>query len=135
MKTSTRLSATSRVISELSSGIREIESKCTVEETQHHEDDVSSTGSSNKRSSVDDVSTSDNASASDNASSSENASSTSGECTSTSTERLAKKENVAVKYSKCLVYFVLLLAATGAGYSTFHFLDQEEKKDFEVQVS
>jgi cobalamin biosynthesis Mg chelatase CobN len=141
MKTSTRLSATSRVISELSSGIREIESKCTVEETQHHEDDVSSTGSSNKRSSVDDVSTSDNASASDNAStsdnasSSENASSTSGECTSTSTERLAKKENVAVKYSKCLVYFVLVLVATGAGYSTFHFLDQEEKKDFEVQVS
>jgi hypothetical protein len=106
----------------MSSGIREIESDCAVKETQHHEDDGSSGGSSNKRSNGDNSSTSDNAS-------------TLEECTSITNDRLAQKENVAVQYSKCLVYFVLLLAATVAGYFTFHFLDQEEKKDFEVQVS
>jgi cobalamin biosynthesis Mg chelatase CobN len=141
MKSSTRSSATSKLISELSSGIRDIESECTVKETQYHEDDGSSSSSCNyKRSNGDNVSTSDNASASDNTSTSDNAStsehtSTSGEFTSITNGRLAQKENLAVKYSKCLVYVVLLLAATGAGYFTFHFLNQEEKKDFEVQVS
>jgi hypothetical protein len=111
-----RLSATARRVSELCNGIQEIDSKCTVRETQYHEDDGSSIGSSNKRSSWDNASTSEYPSNSDH-------------------ERLAQRGNVAVKCSKCLVYFVLVLVATGAGYSTFHFLDQEEKKDFEVQVS
>ena len=53
----------------------------------------------------------------------------------TSAQRIAEKENRQVKYSKILVFFVLLAAAAAVGYLTYRYITGEEEDDYRTQVS